>query len=80
MGESGRVSMMREAWSGADRESARETWADAVMQPHRYYYSAGGYSEEADPWLKEIEDPQQLKFDRLKEDRSVFESPADCIE
>lgn len=80
LGQPGRVSMMREAWVGPDRESARETWGDAVMQPHRYYYSAGGYSEEADPWLEEIDDAQELEFDRLQEDRFIFGSPEDCIE
>lgn len=75
-----RVSMMREAWVGPDRETATETWGDAVMGPHRYYYSAGGYSEEADPWLKEIDSAEELKFDRLQEDRFIFGSPDDCIE
>lgn len=76
----GRVSMMREAWVGPTREEAAQTWGDAVMQPHRYYYSAGGYSEEADPWLKEIDDAEELEFDRLQEDRFIFGSPEDCIE
>lgn len=75
-----RVSMMREAWVGPNRETARQTWGDAVMAPHRYYYSAGGYSEEADPWLKEIDSPEELEFDRLQEDRFIFGSSEDCIE
>lgn len=80
LGTDGRVSMMREAWVGPDRESAKDTWGDAVMQPHRYYYSAGGYSEEADPWLEDIDDPQELEFERLQDDRFIFGSPEDCIE
>jgi len=80
LGNDGRVSMMREAWIGPDRESARETWGSAVMGPHRYYYSAGGYSEEADPWLAEIDSPSELEFERLREDRFIFGSPEDCIE
>lgn len=80
LGNDGRVSMMREAWVGPDRESARETWGSAVMGPHRYYLSAGGYSEEADPWLEEIDSPEELEFERLQEDRFIFGSPEDCIE
>lgn len=80
LGTDGRVSMMREAWVGPDRESAEETWGSAVMGPHRYYYSAGGYSEEADPWLKELDSPSELEFEKLQEDRFIFGSPEDCIE
>lgn len=80
LNKEGRISMMREAWVGPDRETARETWGDAVMGPHRYYYSAGGYSEEADPWLKDIESEDDLEFDKLQEDRFIFGSPEDCIE
>lgn len=80
LGTDGRVSMMREAWVGPDRETARETWGSAVMQPHRYYFSAGGYSEEADPWLKDIDSASELEFDKLQEDRFIFGSPENCIE
>lgn len=79
LGKEGRVSVMREAWVGADRDAARETWGKAVMQPHRYYYSAGGYSEEADPWLKEIDSPQELTFEQLQDGRFIWGSPEDCI-
>jgi alkanesulfonate monooxygenase SsuD/methylene tetrahydromethanopterin reductase-like flavin-dependent oxidoreductase (luciferase family) len=80
LGTDSRVSMMREAWVGPTREDAESTWGDAVMAPHRYYYSQGGYSEEADPWLAEINDAEKLSFDRLKEDRFIVGSPEDCIE
>lgn len=75
-----RVSMMREAWVAPTAEEAKETWREGVMGKHRFYYSAGGYSEEADPWLEDIESPEELTFEQLEDDRFVVGDPQDCID
>jgi len=71
---------MREAWVRPTAEEAKETWRDGVMGKHRFYYSAGDYSEEADPWLEGIYSAEELSFEQLEDDRFVIGDPQDGID
>ncbi len=88
-----RVAMLREAWLADTDEQARSEYGPAVVQAHGEYFPRmkGGwkttdgsegkpYDVRVDPWLKDIEDKQQLSLDQLLEDRLLVGSVDTWIE
>ncbi len=92
-GKQPRIAMLREAWLADTDELARTEYGPAVVQAHAEYFPRmqGGWKSTAgaegkpydvrkDPWLKDMDEKEQLSLDQLLDDRFLVGSIDTWIE
>jgi alkanesulfonate monooxygenase SsuD/methylene tetrahydromethanopterin reductase-like flavin-dependent oxidoreductase (luciferase family) len=75
-GREPRVHLMRDCWIADTDADLQEEFGHFLEDDWRYYFELGSFktgrfNAEAEPWLLEIEDSRELKFERLREDRVI---------
>lgn len=78
-GKTPKITIMRECWVAETTEQAIEEFHDFVMTSHQFYYSAGGYSPLADPWISDLKGPEEFTYERVSPDRFIVGSPEHII-
>jgi alkanesulfonate monooxygenase SsuD/methylene tetrahydromethanopterin reductase-like flavin-dependent oxidoreductase (luciferase family) len=73
------ISVLRECWVAPTTEQARAEYGEYAMSSHRFYYEAGGYNEQVDPWITELNSTEEFTLDKVAPDRFIMGSPEDCI-
>ncbi len=86
-GKQPRIGLLREAWLAETDQQARAEYGPAAVQFHAEYFPRmqGGWKAEQgaegkpydvriDPWLRELDDKDQLSLDHLLEDRFLVGS------
>jgi probable F420-dependent oxidoreductase len=74
------VVLMREFLCAETRQEAIDRYAEGILGTYRYYLSNGAFSEEWDPWIRDLASPAEMTFDQVASERVIFGSPDDCAE
>lgn len=76
LGKPARVVLMREAAIDVTDAAARERFGEYLLDYAKIYYDRGGtYTEEHDPWLKDISSSSEMTLDMVMPDRFLCGSP-----
>lgn len=79
-GRTPRTAVLRECWVAPSTDQAIEEYAEHMMTTHRFYYEAGGYSPQVDPWIEDLTSSEEFTYDKVSPDRIIVGSPEHCID
>jgi probable F420-dependent oxidoreductase len=85
--EAGRTSsiwLQRDCWVAERPVEVEELWAPWLVEDWRFYFrlglfQSGRFNPAAEPWVGRIQDPSDITFSDLHEDRVVVGTPPDVL-
>ncbi|MBW3664306.1 MAG: LLM class flavin-dependent oxidoreductase [Actinobacteria bacterium] len=79
-GTTPRIWLQRDLWVTEDPSEIGEHWAPHLVADWRFYhglgfFNSGRFNPRYETWLEEIQSPEDITFDRLRDDRVVVGTP-----
>jgi alkanesulfonate monooxygenase SsuD/methylene tetrahydromethanopterin reductase-like flavin-dependent oxidoreductase (luciferase family) len=71
--------LQRDIWVAESHDEVMRDWAPHLVADWRFYFFALGldkrFNPEHEPWIRDVTRPEDITFDRLKEDRVLAGTP-----
>jgi probable F420-dependent oxidoreductase len=71
------ISLMREVLIAPTSQEAVARYAQGLVRTYQYYWQNKAFNEDLEPWVKEINSPDEITFERVAKDRAIVGGPAE---